>query len=153
MTIVALLSIGTLANTSSTTDVADNPSPSGGNLATLGPVVLIADQYGSISISCSNVAIIGSGSGNTFLVATDFSPALTSPFDKEAFNIIFGAKYEEDPFGDLGGTRTGNHNGSGGIIVDTQLRPDQSCVRGDVVVSIEGTLANGDSYEITVTAF
>ncbi len=136
-----LAAVGVFVNGSgmSTINSADDPAssadaPASSDLASLGPVTLIADHYGGAALAECN---------------TFYAHWATSPF---------GSDYD---------TVTGSTLGPGlSFVVPAKITParelylvvrppNDDCTElasGDVVVSVEGTLLNGSTYEIAIIA-
>ncbi|MCP3994968.1 MAG: hypothetical protein GY722_07870 [bacterium] len=135
-----LAAVGVFVNGSgmSTLNSADDPAssadaPASSDLASLGPVTLIADWYGSRSATChprNDYHEFGGTSpwGSDFATVTSATPAA-------------GLSFRWPPFVDVGYLTAAWSNST----------CDEIAV-GTVLGSIEGTLLDGSTYEITFIA-
>lgn len=144
--VIALAVLGLLLNPAGV-DRAEVATPAvDGGLESLGPVTLIAAQYGSVVERECSTTITG-GSNNAFI-----SPAgagLTGTF--VTASVVFGPDFQEDPGGQVSGTFTGG----GSVRVDSSLVSNASCDDGDLVATITGTIDNAgtiDTFTFTVVA-
>ncbi len=138
-----LAAVGVFVNGSgmSTLNSADAPAssadaPASSELASLGPVMLIADWYGIVSGTChsfNGVATYSLGSfsspwGSDFDTITSATPGTGLTFPTVP-SIFLGSLYT------------------------TVRSPNNDCnelAAGTVLASVEGTLENGSSFEVTM---
>ena len=140
--VVGLLAVvGVVVNGGGTTEVAEPASieAQAEDLLDLGPIDLIANQYGQVGIGCFDVV-------GTATFATTFSPGslgLTSDFATSS--VVAGLS---------GGSGNGSISG-GNLVINVQAGFGNDCSSvnsGDLVAVAVGTLVNGDSFVISFVA-
>ncbi len=137
-----LAAVGVFVNGSgvSTLNSADAPAssadaPASSELASLGPVMLIADWYGTVSGTCHSF------NG----VATYSLGAFSSPWGSDFDTITSATPGTGLIFATIPSIFLGN-------LYITVRTPNNDCdelAPGSVLASVEGTLADGSTFEVT----
>ncbi|MCP3937439.1 MAG: hypothetical protein GY708_18960 [Actinomycetia bacterium] len=135
-----LAAVGVFVNDPGMSTLNSADDPANAEQVSLGPVILIDDEYGSFPVSCedpswwvANYSYSGQAPpawGSAYAMVTSATPGS-------------GLTFSSDPY-----------IAWGTWLSVTVLAPNDDCdelAAGTVLASVEGTLVNGSTYEITIT--